>query len=353
MTSQPLTLDELVALNEEIAALVRAGVPLERALVGVGGDVRGRLGRVAEAIGRRMSSEGRSLPEALEAESGRVPDLYRAVVEAGLRAGRLPAALEGLSGFARGMAELRRAIGLSLLYPALVLAMAYGLFVAFVVALAPRIEEAFRSLELPTAGASGVLARIGEAAPYWAPIGPALMALAAVAWSRSGRALVLQSGRLGGLVARLPWMRGLVEHARASLFAEMLAILVEHRVPLPDALSLAAETVGSPRLRRVAEAAAEATSRGDDLRSALPAGPARDLPPMLRWLIVNGPRQGGLPESLRLAARTYHQRALDRAELIRGVMPTLLLIVIGGSAALLYGLTLFIPFTDLLEDLAR
>ncbi len=51
----PITLDQLLALNEEIAALVRAGVPLDRGLLDAGGDVRGRLGRIAGVLARRLN----------------------------------------------------------------------------------------------------------------------------------------------------------------------------------------------------------------------------------------------------------------------------------------------------------
>ena len=116
-----VTIDQLIALNDEIVALTRAGVPLERGLLDLGSDVPGRLGRIATALGERMS-RGESLSEALASSGGGVPRVYRAVVEAGLRSGRLPVALEGLSAYARGYAEARRSIGLALWYPLMVLA---------------------------------------------------------------------------------------------------------------------------------------------------------------------------------------------------------------------------------------
>src|SRR6185437_8000132 len=83
MTNDPtITLDQLVALNDEIAALVRAGLPLERGLREVGGDLPGRLGTTMTALAGRLS-RGASLPEAIEAERARLPRIYRAIVEAG------------------------------------------------------------------------------------------------------------------------------------------------------------------------------------------------------------------------------------------------------------------------------
>src|SRR4051794_36850176 len=109
-----LSLDQLAALNDEIAALARAGLPLERGLLTIGRDVPGKLRDVMVTLGERMS-RGEGLAEAMAAEGARFPTIYRAVVEAGLRAGRLSVALEGLSGFVRGYAEARRSIGMALL----------------------------------------------------------------------------------------------------------------------------------------------------------------------------------------------------------------------------------------------
>jgi general secretion pathway protein F len=343
-----LSLDELIALNDEIAGLVRAGVPLERGLVGVGRDVRGRLGRVAEAIGSRMEREGCSLGEAIDAEAIGLPGLYRAVVNAGIRAGRLPAALEGLATFARSLAELRRTIGLALIYPAVVLVVAYGLFVGFVVLLAPRIDDAFGSLGA-SSGAAAVLSRMGESAVIWGPIGLGLFVLALVTWMRSGRASVL--GDLGP-IRRIPGISGLIEQARGGMLAELLAVLIENRVPLPDALILASRAVGDARLRSAADLAAEAGRLGSDPGSALSPEVSKVFPPILRWVLLNGGPRADLHGSLRVAARTYRERAIARAELVRVFVPAAMLVIIGGGAVLLYGLTLFVPFSELLRGVA-
>ena len=67
-----ITIDQLLALNEEIAALVRAGVPLERGLVVAGRDLRGRLGRIATALSRG-SAGARACPRRWRARSSRSP----------------------------------------------------------------------------------------------------------------------------------------------------------------------------------------------------------------------------------------------------------------------------------------
>jgi general secretion pathway protein F len=95
----PITLDQLTALNDEIAALVRSGVPLETNLAEIGEDLPGTLGKITMLLAQR-ASRGESLPQLIAECSAQFPPVYRAVVEAGLRAGRLSAALESLSGTA-------------------------------------------------------------------------------------------------------------------------------------------------------------------------------------------------------------------------------------------------------------
>jgi len=346
-----ITIEQLIALNDEIAALARAGLPLERNLGAIGGDLPGRLGAITRALGARMA-RGEGLADALEAEGAGLPPAYRAAVEAGLRAGRLPVALEGLASFARTYAELRRAVGLALMYPLTVLALAYGLFVAFAAGIAPRFLRAFESFRLdqglgPLAG----LVRLGDSAAYWGPALPAALLLGlGVAWARSGGAAGLGRGRGRGLMRWVPWMGGMVGATRASAFADLLALLVEHRVPLPEGIELAAGASGDPAMEREGRALAADLRRGDTLGDGLRH--AGSFPPLLRWLMVTGERQGRLADALRHAAETYRRRALARADAIRTVLPTVLMLAIGATATLVYALTLFIPFSTLLNDLS-
>src|SRR5687767_8429700 len=89
-----ISIDHFIALNEELAAIVRAGMPLERNLREAARDIPGTLGTTVQLLETRLS-HGETLPQALAAERHRFPGVYRAVVEAGLKAGRLAIALEG------------------------------------------------------------------------------------------------------------------------------------------------------------------------------------------------------------------------------------------------------------------
>ena len=105
----PMGLDALVALNDEMAALVRAGVPLDQGLTQLARDLPGRMGAVAKRLGDRLAA-GESLDRAVSHEEAALPPVWRAVVMAGVRSGQLAVALEGLSQTGRRIAELEEGL---------------------------------------------------------------------------------------------------------------------------------------------------------------------------------------------------------------------------------------------------
>jgi general secretion pathway protein F len=345
-----ITIDELAALNDEIAALVRAGVPLERGLLRAGSDLTGGLKRIAQALGARLS-RGESLSEALEAEKSTIPPLYRAVVEAGARSGRLPVALEGLARYVRSYSEARAAIGVALWYPILVLSLAYGLFLGLVIEIVPRFIGAFESLGLKVIEPLHWLAGIGELAPYWWPLWPILLVLLGIAWWRSGTAASFQTSSWT-IFRLIPWMRSLLSDYEAAGFAELLALLLEHNVAYPQALVLAAEATGNPATIQGARQIAAAIERGDAPGDALRQVPNSAFRPLLQWAMAAGQEQGSLVESLRNLGPMYRKRGAFQAEKLQLFLPTLLMIAIGASATLLYALTLFVPLSSMLRGLS-
>jgi type II secretory pathway component PulF len=345
-----VTLDEFIALNDELAALVRAGVPLERGLIEAGLDLRGRLGAVSTELGRRLA-EGMRLSEALETSGGGMPDVYRAVVEAGVRSGRLSEALEKMAAIARGYAEARRAVGMALFYPLIVLGLAYVLALFFLTQITPRFLAAIRDLGLPPIASLGLMERLRETAIYWAPIPPILLVLLVLRWAWLGRSMVLDSGGFGPVLKTLPLVGSMIASYRAASFAGLLALLIEHRVPLDEAVRLAGEASADRAFRESARRFAESIRRGSGLDDSPSKG--RDpFPPLLSWMLTTGHRQGDLPRAIEQLAQTYRRRARSRADVLNLALPTLCLLGIGVGAVLIYALMLFVPLLNLWEVMA-
>jgi general secretion pathway protein F len=345
-----ITIDELAALNDEIAALVRAGIPLDRGLLQASSDLPGGLKRVTQALGQRLK-RGETLSQALTAESQSTPPLYRAVVEAGAKSGRLAQALEGLTRYVRGYSDARATIGVALWYPIVVLTLAYGLFMAVVMVIIPRFTSAFESLGLAIPLPVRWLETVGELAPYWWPVWPVLLLAVLVGWWRSGQAVSFQASSWT-VLKLFPWMRSLLSDYESAGFAELLALLLQHGVPYPRAVTLAAEATGNAATIEGACQLAAAVERGESPGRVVGELPRKAFRPLLRWTLATGQEQGTLVQSLTNLAPMYRKRGLFQAEKLQVFLPSLLMLLIGGSATLVYGLTLFIPLSSLLRELA-
>jgi len=344
-----MTVDELLALNQEIAALVRAGVPLEQGLAELGNDMPGRLGRFATELAQR-GARGEPLAQALSENTAGLPPEYQAVVVAGMRAGRLPAALEAIASSMRRLADTRRAAILATIYPLLVVAIAWIGFVFSCTLLAPRMMAAFNELGLPGTRFLGWLTWIGQNGVLWGPLLPlAIVALAVLAWLGATRSGGFLGGLADNITAATPWIGPMLHYSQAAAFLDILALLVEHEVPLPEALRLAGQSAGESQLAAAARQMATSLEAGQALTESITA----PFPPLVRWLLQAGNRGNLLGPGLRHAAASYHRRARRQADLLRVFLPVVLTIGIGGSVTMAYALALLLPYIHLLRGLAQ
>ncbi len=219
-----MSLDDLVVLNDEIASLVRAGVPLDLGLSSWGRDLSGPLRQVTRRLEQSVAA-GRDLGDALSDPSLNIPPAYRAVVIAGLRSGRLPSALESLSENARNVQHLRGTIALALIYPLLLVTIAYTLFLFLLTVVLPTFVAVY---EPGPPAYLAALARAGQ----WALVGiplpptdwrlpvlflpPVLLWLVVLAWwHQSRRAMVLDAGSASRLLGWIPLAARTARRAQA------------------------------------------------------------------------------------------------------------------------------------------
>ncbi len=354
-----VTLDQLLALNDEMAALVRAGIPLEQGLTALGQDTPGKLGVFATRLADRLRS-GESLAEILQKDELSFPPVWRSVVLAGLRSGHLPAALEGLSQTVRRAAEVRRSIAVSLIYPMVVVAIAFGFLIFSLTFLAPILAKFYRDLVSRPDPVMNTIGQIGASVHIWAPWVPIVLALVFLAWwFRSGRAVRSLTGPGRARARRFlfgrtrprrwPSVGQALRDGRMATFAELLRLMNDHQVPMPEAVVLAADASGDRALGVGARQIAKRLEGGEVLRGRgdLPV----EFPPLLGWSIVSGAGQAALGRALSASAEMYRQRAARAVRWASVYLPIVLTVVIGGSAVLLHGLIVFWPFTRMLYQL--
>ncbi len=358
-----LTLEDLAILNDEICALTRAKLPLELGLKSAASGLRRQVAAVVDTLAKRLA-EGVTLEQALDEQHQTFPPIYRALVTAGLKTGRLDQTLESLSGFSRTLEELRQKIGLALIYPTLVLGLAWALWSMFLVSLFPT----FDAVLIDFGAGDGLMHRILRTAsvtmPFWVPALPLGLLVVGNAWWMSRKWLLQPAssgpawhpGRVAAsLIRRLPWIGSILMNFHRANFTELLAMMLEYEVPLGEAVPLAIDASGDPQLAKHRKPIIDNLEAGCSLSEVLQS--AKATTPFVRWMIDAAQGQGQGPGALQAAlaqASTILKRRADyQAEWFQLAFPVLMLAVVGGGAVLVYSLSLFLPVIDLLDALSQ
>ena len=348
--NKSVQLEQLIALNDEMSALVRAGIPLERGLTELGSEMPGRLGRVASFLGERLAA-GEGLAQILSNNEERFPKLWRAVVQAGLRSGQLAAALESMATTGRRMADVRRAVGLALLYPGIILAVSYVSFLFLVLYLAPITLSTYEDLTRTSEPFLAFLVWIGRSAPWWSSLVPfAAVVVCALCWDRFAKRLLRPDSNFPITASDYrPHKPNVLRDSRIATFAENLALLLQHETPLHEALRLSAEASGDARLSRAAGELSARLEAGETIAADDPALGA--FPPLLGWLMSVGGDPETLSQTFREMADRYRDRALRSAHRMALYLPIAVTVVVGGTVTLCQALAVFVPIVRLLLEL--
>ncbi|MGK7297019.1 MAG: type II secretion system F family protein [Candidatus Wenzhouxiangella sp. M2_3B_020] len=317
---------ERALILRQVAALLRAGLPLEEVL-SLTADQAGskRVTRPLAAIRARVL-EGQSLSEAMAEQPALFPAMYTRSVAAAEQAGRLESVVARLAEHAERRLALSRSLAVALVYPVLLtlisLAVVWGLL-AFVV---PRVVGVFEysSQELPLMTTS-LLAISDFIGGYGLWVIATLVVVVVGAWAifrQPGPRLWLDRSML-----RLPLVGALVRAYAASLFARTLAILVGSAVPAVEALRAAAEVVPNRKVQVDLEAAAARVREGASISAAMQ--PIAWLPPLTRRLIHGGEQAGELGEMLEHAAALQESDLADTGQVLLAVLQPILILLVG------------------------
>ncbi len=300
---------EALELSAQLAGLAAAGLPLAPSLAALAEELpRGRLRRSMRDLARGLGS-GQLLGEAIDGQEGRIPPHLRGLVVAGVKSGRLGEVLGEFANYSAIGAELRRRLWLRLAYPLLTTLMTLSVF-AFVGAFVlPQFEAVFNDFGLTVPRVTMLWMRLmHRTAAIW----PTLAGLAGLLLAGALAArLFLPPATIRSLVARVPILGGISWWTSLAEFCHLLGLLLEHRLPMPEALRLAGEGVQNSGLEAVSRLMADDAEEGKTLAESMAL--RRAFPPRLPRLIRWGENQGSLPELLHMAGDLFAARASAQA----------------------------------------
>ncbi|QEG34670.1 type II secretion system F family protein [Bythopirellula goksoeyrii] len=334
------TLQDVLAINREIGSLAEAGVPIR---LGSAATSTKRTLEQIDASLKLRSSLGQDIHDAI-ADNPDLPRLYQHALQAGLSSGGSELTLAGVTEESAAKNELRSAMGRALVQPLIVFALAYCGFILLCTLFVPELTDMYEQLRQAPSLPVRLLEFCRQTMPVWIPLVPILVLIAVFLWRRTTVAPPWW----------IPGARRYVKTVKQALFAEELARLVESKMPLAEAAELASGITGDSHLME----ACAALENDDPSRAATrhAAHPENSqlaaLPPLLRWALTGNLGEQSLPGVLRFAAQTYRQSAQRLATVWQTALPILLGSVLGGAIVLVYGLSVFLPYIQMMRDLS-
>ncbi|MFM7848953.1 MAG: type II secretion system inner membrane protein GspF [Rubrivivax sp.] len=333
----------LTVWTRQLAGLVGAGLPLERALTALADDAEDPRQRDLVAQLRSEVNAGHSFARALSTAPREFDEVYRAVVGAGEQGGALGQVLEKLADDLEERQALKSKLIGAALYPAIVSAIALLIVIFLVTYVVPQVTSVFtssrRALPLLTVAMLGASRLVRE----WGGLVALGLAggIAALMLLRRQEAVRL---RMDAAWLRLPLVGRLARGYNAARFAGTLAMLAGAGVPILKALQAAAETLGNRAMRADALDALTQVREGAPLASALAA--KKRFPGLLAMFARLGEQTGQLPQMLSRAAAQLSGEVQRRAMALATVLEPLLIVAMGGVVMLIV-LAVLLPIIEL------
>jgi len=334
---------QFIVFNQELAALLRAGLPLLQSL-----DIM--LERMKHPLFRRTLTDvrdkvksGIALSDAFRAQGSLFPRMYSASLVAGEKSGNLEQVIRRYLNYQKLTEGTRKKVIASLVYPAFLLLFMLGAVGYLLLVVMPKFSEFFGAFnaELP-------------------PLTVALLGIAN--WVRDHFLLVV-AALAAGATALYLWARG--EHARATLdrllldlpfagtvlrlfatsqLTRSLSTLVAGGIPLVQAIDIAARSIGNRFLGETLLPVAERVREGKSFAASLEGtGQVSNLTVEMAKV---GEATGSLAEMLANVADFCDEEISNRLEIMLSMLTPVVLVAMGGIVAVIL-LALYLPLFEL------
>lgn len=333
--------DEFAFFNQQLAAMLRDGIPLEGALKRLCEEMhRGRLRDELQALEADLA---RGTPMADALKPRQLPELYKRMILVGVKSGDLPGALIMLADYFQRQNDIWTRLKSMMTYPLIV--MFAGFVVSFIIAalwnfvIGPSFRDVFSGMDMMLPGAT--LFAFETLQAIWVfPVVLGILFILAVL-------VIFQPALRGRFLWRLPAFK----EANVARTASALTLLLKNGVSLPEAVGLVEDLDVNRSTTADLQQWKAKLAAGVMKFSDLAAG-NRTFPPMFVWVVAGAGED--LTAGFRRAAEIYHSRAIYRTEVaLFSVLPlaSLFLGAIVISQAFLT-ICMFLPMIQMIGNLS-
>lgn len=317
---------DLALVTRQLATLVEAGMPLDRALDFAGRSLTAPAVSAALARVRERLTSGVGLADAMAADGGRFPQFYIATIRAGEAGGALGPVMTRTAAFLERAEAMREQVRTAMVYPIVLMVVAIVILALMVTVVLPQFEPVFAEAgdRLPAAtrfvidGARALRSHGWLAAPL----------LPIVIWG-TARVLAVPRWRRvwDGLVLRLPVVGSLVREVDAARFCRTLSALLANGVGHLSALAIVADVMSNAVLRSAISEVSARMKEGQGI--AGPLDRIGSLPPLALQLVRLGEETGQLDTMLGKAADLLEQEVQAKSERLVGLLTPVMTVVLG------------------------
>jgi MSHA biogenesis protein MshG len=334
---------DLMMFSRQLHTLLRAGVPILRALAGLQESVVNQRFKQVLANVRHSLESGIELSMCFAQQGGVFNNFYVSMVRVGEMTGRMDDIFMRLFKHIEFEQLMRQQVKSALRYPGFVVAamvVAIGVINTLVV---PAFANVFKSFNAELPLATRILVATSE---FTVNHGWLLVVCSVAGFYGLRHWVGTTAGQLvwDRLLLRLPLVGRIVQKATLSRFARSFSLALKSGVPIEQALTVVAQTVDNAHIARKVEAMREAVERGDTILRAAIASAV--FTPVVLQMVAVGEETGAIDELMDEIAELYtNEVQYELKTLSQQIEP--ILIVFLGALVLVLALGVFLPLWDL------
>ncbi len=326
ITKQKVKPADLMNFSRQLAAFLRAGIPILDAL-------RSLIDEVSNAVFRQVLvdiadtlASGVPLAEAMATHDQLFPRYYVGILRSAELTGNLDTVLDQLAAYIERDLEAKRAVKSALMYPMVIMGMAVVTVAILVGWVLPKFEDFFAGfdakLPLPTRMLLDASRFLGT---WWPVILSGVVTVAAVVFLM----LRTEQGRYrrDRLLLGLPVLGDVVRYAVVERFCRILGSMLQAGVAVPDAMDAAAEGTNNRVYERALRHAREQMLQGAGLTQPIAATGL--FPSVAAQMFRVGEESGSLDRQLVLAADFYGSELSHRLKRLTTLFEPLVITVMG------------------------
>lgn len=319
---------ELSLMTRQLAALLRAGVPLLQALDMLTRSLPlGALVEIVQAVQNDVAS-GMALHEALARHPTHFTGLYTSMVQAGESAGILDSMMERLAHTLEKNEGLRSRLRSALMYPSAVMGVATAVLVLILVFVVPVFEDVFKSFGADLPWATQMVVALSDGLSASGPLVMAGVVLGIWFWQRPQAAQARFKTMKDRWLLKLPLLGPLIGTAVVARWAQTLSALLAAGVPLAEALGPVSQACDHAIFERVTLQLQRQVAQGSRLSEGMVQ--SGRFPSMIVQLCATGEETGALDNLLARAGGLMETELDDRVNGLSSLLEPLIIVVLGG-----------------------